>query len=109
MKLVLGRSQEGGTCQIFLQIPDTYVLLLIRLLLAHLHIIRTLNPFFFPSLACFSKLSKLSTPPPIKLRAISLSSFPSLGAGASARISVRRGGTRREKYSKWLDKRLVVR
>ena len=65
MKLVLGRSQEGGTCQIFLQIPDTYVLLLIRLLLAHLHIIRTLNPpfFFFSKSRLFLKTVKTVNPP----------------------------------------------
>ena len=63
MKLVLGRSQEGGTCQIFLQIPDTYVLLLIRLLLAHLHIIRTLNPFFFFQVSLVSQNCQNCQPP----------------------------------------------
>ena len=44
--LALGRSREGGTCRKNLRIPYTYIFLLIRLLLARLHMVRTLNPLF---------------------------------------------------------------
>ena len=61
-------------------------LLLIRLLLARLHMVRTLNLLFFLSLTCFiiqprhptppsasqSKTVKIVNPPPVKPRAISL-------------------------------------
>ena len=64
--LVLGRSRESGMCQFFFPIPYTYFLLLICLLLARLHIVRTLNPllfYFTKSRLFYNPASSPVTPP----------------------------------------------